>query len=246
MTFFGGTSQDHHHYVMVFDKANPSNRLLVDTWASTINGKPTPVTLNFSLHAVNIDLSGRYVMLYTTSADQTSTRKAPESYLWDTVNGTFFAMTAAVHPYGHDAFGYGVMVNQDCCTTTTWDGVQWQFRSMSTPSVTRDVLPIVLQPEEVYIEDHGSWNSARPDALVPYISAIFRYGTQNGAWRALDDEIVAVETDAPGQDPTIWRFAHHRTDVSYDGDATRTSFWYEPRANVSRDRSEERRVGKEC
>src|SRR5262249_58269198 len=73
------------------------------------------------------------------------------------------------------------------------------------------------------------------DALVPYVSAIFRYGTQNGAWRALDDEIVAVESDAPGQDPTIWRFAQHRTDVSYDGDPTRVSFWYEPRPNVSHD-----------
>jgi hypothetical protein len=75
--FFGGTAQDHHHYVMVFDPGNPSNRLLLDTWASTLNGQPTPVALSFSLHAVNMDLSGRYVMLYTTSADQTSARQAP-------------------------------------------------------------------------------------------------------------------------------------------------------------------------
>jgi hypothetical protein len=234
-TFFGGTSQDHHHYVLVFDPANPSNRLLLDTWASTLNGQPTPVTLNFSLHAVNLDLSGRYVILYPTSADQTSTRQAPQAYLWDTLAGTFFAMTPDVHPYGHDAFGYGVGVNQDCCVTSTYDGVQWQFRSLGAPAVTRDVLPTVLQPKEVYVEDHTNWNNARPDKLVPFISAIFRYGTQNGAWRALDDEIIAVETDALGADPTIWRFAHHRTDVSYDGDPTRTAFWYEPRPNVSRD-----------
>jgi hypothetical protein len=144
-------------------------------------------------------------------------------------------MTPDVHPYGHDAFGYGVGVNQDCCVTSTYDGVQWQFRSLGAPAVTRDVLATVLQPKEVYVEDHTNWNNARPDKLVPFISAIFRYGTQNGAWRALDDEIIAVETDALGADPTIWRFAHHRTDVSYDGDPTRTAFWYEPRPNVSRD-----------
>src|SRR5262249_12253790 len=73
------------------------------------------------------------------------------------------------------------------------------------------------------------------DRLTPYISGIFRYGTQNGAWRALDDEIVAVQSDAAGSNPTIWRFAHHRSDVSYDGDPTRVSFWYEPRPNVSHD-----------
>jgi hypothetical protein len=142
-------------------------------------------------------------------------------------------MTPNIYPYGHDAFGYGVAVNQDCCVASGYDGVQWQFRSFSRPAVTRDVLPTVLQPKEVYVEDHGTWNNARPDTLVPFVSAIFRYGTQNGAWRALDDEIVAVETDVPGQNPTIWRFAQHRSDVSYDGDATRTSFWYEPRPNVS-------------
>jgi hypothetical protein len=235
MAMFGGTSQDHHHDVIVFDRANPSNQLLLDTWASTLNGVPTASILNFSLHHVAIDRSGRYLMLYPTSADQTGTRKAPQSVAWDTQTGVFTEMPVATHPYGHDSFGYGVSVNQDCCVSTTYDGVQWQFRHLSTPTVSADVLPIVLSPQEVYVEDHSTWNNARPDALVPYISGIFRYGTQNGAWRALDDEIVAVETDVPGQNPTIWRFAQHRTDVSYDGDPTRVSFWYEPRPNISHD-----------
>jgi hypothetical protein len=235
MVMFGGTSQDHHHDVIVFDRANPSNRLLLDTWASTLNGVPTASILNFSLHHVAIDRSGRYVMLYPTSADQTGTRKAPQSVAWDTQTGVLTEMPVATHPYGHDSFGYGVAVNQDCCVSTSYDALQWQFRNLSTPTVSRDLLPIVLSPQEVYVEDHSTWNNARPDALVPYISGIFRYGTQNGAWRALDDEIVAIETDVPGQNPTIWRFAHHRTDVSYDGDPTRVSFWYEPRANVSHD-----------
>ena len=34
---------------------------------------------------------------------------------------------------------------------------------------------------------------------------------------------------------TVWRFAHHRSDMRNDQDATRMSFWYEPRPNVSHD-----------
>ena len=235
MTFFGGTSQDHHHYVLVFDPSNPSTRLLLDTWASTINGMPTSVVLNFSLHHAAIDRSGRYVMLYTSAADQSGTRKAPQSFVWDIETGSLFAMVPSVRPYGHDALGYGVSVNQDCCTATSWDAAQWQFRSLATPAFTRDMLPSVLSPKEVYLADHTSWNNASASALVPYISATYRYGDNTAPWRALDDEIIAVETDAPGGNPTIWRLAHHRSDIRNDLDAMGESFWYEPRPNVSDD-----------
>ena len=235
MTFFGGTSQDHHHYVLVFDRANPSNRLLLDTWASTINGQPASATLNFSLHHAAIDRSGRYVMLYTSAADQSGARQAPQSFVWDTQTGSLFAMVPSVRPYGHDALGYGVTVNQDCCTASSWDAVQWQLRSLATPAVTRDMLPAVLSPKEIYLADHTSWNNASASALVPYISATYRYGNNTTAWRALDDEIIAVETDRPGENPTIWRFAHHRSDIRNDLNATAESFWYEPRPNVSDD-----------
>lgn len=234
-TFFGGVSQDHHHDVLVFDRANPSNTLLLNTWTSTLNGQPTPITLDFSLHSVFIDLSGRYVMLYPSSADLAAPRNAAQDYLWDTQTGTITPMTTAMHPDGHDSFGYGVMVNQDCCTATTWDAAQWQFRSMSNPSVTRDLLPTILTPKEIYLADHSSWNNASPTALVPYISGTYRYGANTAPWRALDDEIIAVETDLPGQNPTIWRFAHHRSTVASDLDPTAESFWYEPRPNVSPD-----------
>jgi hypothetical protein len=33
----------------------------------------------------------------------------------------------------------------------------------------------------------------------------------------------------------VWRFAHHRSDVTYDGDASRVAFWYQPHPNVSQD-----------
>ncbi len=42
MTFFGGTSQDEHFYLLVFDKADPSRRHLLNTLASTSTGnRPT-------------------------------------------------------------------------------------------------------------------------------------------------------------------------------------------------------------
>jgi hypothetical protein len=236
MAFFGGTSQDKHHYVVVFDKANPQNRLVLDTTGNTLNGQPISYPLSISLHHAAMDRSGRYVMLYSTWTDQSSTRKAAQSYLWDTQTGGITELNTAALPYGHDAFGYGVSVNQDCCVTTTWDAAQWQFRNLSTPLVTRDVITNVLTPKEIYLADHGTWNNARPDRLVPFISGLFRSPASTTEWRAWGDEIVAVQTDAAaGADATVWRFAHHRTDVRNDSDPSAISFWYEPRPNVSPD-----------
>ena len=236
LAFFGGTAQDRHHYVVIFDRANPQNRQLVDTFASTVNGLPSPIPLNFSLHHAMLDRSGRFVMLYPTSADQAAPRSAAQEYLWDTQTGAITELGTAAHPYGHDAFGYGVYVNKDCCTATTWDAGQWQFRSLAAPFATRDLIQSVLTPKETYISDHTTWNSARPDRLMPVVSGLYRFGANTTPWRAWDDEIVAVQTDAAaGCDATVWRFAHHRSDVGYDGDPTRVAFWYQPHPNISQD-----------
>ena len=44
MAFFGGTRQDLHHRVVLFDRADPAKRLLLDTKASTLKNAapPTP------------------------------------------------------------------------------------------------------------------------------------------------------------------------------------------------------------
>lgn len=236
MAFFGGTQQDRHYYVIVFDKANPADRVILDTHASTVDGAPASIPLNFSLHHVAIDHSGRYLMLYPTSADQSGTRKAPQSVVWDTQTNVFTELGVSAHPYGHDAFGYGMSVNQDCCTSTTYDAAQWQFRSLSSPLATRDLITNVLTPKVVYMADHATWNNAQPDRLTPFISGLYRYGADLTTPRAWDDEIVAVQTDAPaGADAIVWRFAHHRSDVRNDLDPARSSFWYMPRPNVSPD-----------
>ncbi len=236
MAFFGGTAQDLHHLVVVFDKANPQNRLVLDTIANTLNGQPISFPLSISLHHAAIDRSGRYVMLYSTWTDQTSTRKAAQSYLWDTQTGGITELNVSALPYGHDAFGFGVSVNMDCCTSTTWDAAQWQFRSLASPLVTRDVIKTVLSPKEIYLADHPTWNNARPDALVPFVSGLFRAPSSTAVWRAWDDEIVAVQTDAAADaEGIVWRFAHHHTDVRNETDPTVISFWYTPRPNVSPD-----------
>ncbi len=223
MAMFGGTSQDRHHFVVLFDRANPSTRRLLDTRASSLDGRPTTVRLNFDLHAAVIDRSGRYVTLYPASADRAAPRSAAPNYLWDTATDTFTELSSAgALSNGHDAYGYGVRVNQDCCSSTTWDAAQWQLRALSAPLVTRDVITPILNPAEVHLADHPSWHNASPDRFVPFITGLYRYGNNTAAWRAWDDEIIAVQTDLPGgSGAEVWRLAHHRSDVRDDAEPGR-------------------------
>jgi hypothetical protein len=72
---------------------------------------------------------------------------------------------------------------------------------------------------------------------VPILSSLYRYfnGTYNTTpWRAWDDEIVAIQTNQVASGATVWRFAHHRSDVAYDGDPSQAVyFWYLPIAAIS-------------
>lgn len=236
MAFFGGTSQDRHYYLVVFNR-DGSNRRLLNTRASTLDGRRTNLTLNFNLHAAALDRSGRYVTLYPTGADRSAPRNAAPNYQWDTATDTFTELPSiAARSNGHDAYGYGVRVNQDCCSSTTWDAAQWQLRALSVPLVTRDVITPVLNPKEIYLADHPSWHNAPPDRFVPFITGLYRFGANTTDWRAWDDEIVAVQTDLSGNaGAEVWRLAHHRSNVADDGDPGRISFWYTPRPNVSPD-----------
>jgi hypothetical protein len=76
LAFFGGASQDRHHYVVVFNRDRPQKRLLLDTAASTLNGRTFGVRLDFRLHHAAIDRSGRYVALYPAAADLAAPRHA--------------------------------------------------------------------------------------------------------------------------------------------------------------------------
>ncbi len=212
--------------MLVFDRSTPSNRKLLDTSSS----------LHFALHHASIDRSGRYVLLYPTSADLAPPRNAAQVYVWDLqTNVTTPLPLVDARSGGHDAYGYGVAVNQDCCSSTTYDAAQWQIRSLATPLTTKDLIEPVLTPKEVYLADHPTWNNARVDAVVPFITGTYRYGADDVGWRAWDDEIIAVQTDAGENGAQVYRFAHHRSDVRDDQTPSQTSFWYLPRPNVSDD-----------
>ena len=212
LTFFGGGGQDAHYYALLQPLAGGASKLL-NTVASTINGVPTSTVLNFHIHAMQIDKSGRYIFIYPSGADLGSPRFASQVYLWDTVSDAIVALTPNMHPAGHDAAGFGVWINQDCCTSSSWDAAQWQFRSLATPLLTSDLISPILTPQEVYMADHTTWNNAQPDRLVPVISSTYRYGSNSAPWRAWDDEIIAIDTTGAG---TVWRFAHHRSNIGSD------------------------------
>jgi hypothetical protein len=234
LTFFGGASQDAHFLALWMPVGNLAGRKMVNTLNSTINGAATSAVLNFHLHAVQIDKSGRFVFLYPTGGDLGSPRFAAQVYLWDTLTDAITPLPASMHPGGHDAAGYGVWINQDCCTSSAWDAAQWQFRNLTTPAQTTDLISPVLATKEIYMDDHTTWNNARPSTLVPVISSTYRYGTNTTPWRAWDDEIIGIDTTG-GIGGIVYRFAHHRSNVGSDGDPAQPYFWYEPIANVSPD-----------
>jgi hypothetical protein len=238
---FGGSSQDHHYQLMWFPVDNLGARKVLDTTASTLNGAPTNILLNFHLHAAVLDKTGRYVYFFPTVVDVAAPRNASPLYIWDTNTDILTAVTSGgrdgfpdAHPGGHSTAGFSYLVNHDCCVIGPWDGAQWEMRSVTSPLGPWDLIRAVLTPQEISLSDHPTWNNAQPTVLVPFITATYRYGINLTAWRAWDDEIIAVETNAPaGTGATVWRFAHHRSNVASDADPAYLSFWYTPRPNVS-------------
>jgi len=231
---FGGAQQDLDFKVAVFQVGPPvTNAVVLDSLESTITRdgvtRSTNIGLGITLHHAWIDLSGRYVTLYPTSG---AFPGVLPYFIWDLTTDAITKVTR--FSGGHDALGYGRQINQDCCTATRYDGAQWQVRGLGAPETTSDVVDPV-SPQEVFIADHLSWNNAQPAAATPALSALYRYNPSGNAtpWRAWDDEIVAIQTNAPVSAATVWRFAQHRSDVSADGDPNQIYFWYLPRANIS-------------
>jgi hypothetical protein len=229
---FNAGNQDRHYKVAVFDVNNPAPSLVIlNTLASTVtrNGVPAPTSpLGFRLHHAWIDQSGQWVVLAPTGG-------MPAHFVvWNLASDTFTPVTT--RPFGHDALGYGWQVNQDCCASgAPFDGAQWQLRSVVTPQTSTDLVNPMLSPRQTYIADHTSWNNAQPDRRVPILSSLYRYykNTQNTTpWRAWDDEIVAIQTDATAGG-RVWRFAHHRSNITMDVPGDGTYFWYQPHANIS-------------
>ena len=229
---FNAGNQDRHYKVAVFNVSAPASSLVIlNTLASTVtrNGIPVPTTpLGFRLHHAWIDQTGQWVVLAPTGG-------SPAHFIvWNLATDTFAPVTT--RPFGHDALGYGWQVNQDCCASgAPFDGAQWQLRSLTTPQTSTDLINPQLSPRQTYIADHTSWNNAQPDRRVPVLSSLYRYykNTLNTTpWRPWDDEIVAIQTDATAG-ARVWRFAHHRSNITMDVPGDGTYFWYQPHANIS-------------
>jgi len=206
VSFFGGTGQDSHRYL------HHSKAGLYDFVQAT----------GSHIHAVTLERTGRYVIVCATGPDISAGRA--QMTVWDTETGGLTPLTKL--PGGHDSCGYGSWVNQDCCTSTRYDGLQWQYRALATPEQTRDVINPPLDPQEIYISDHSSWRNNTGKDHEPFFSFTYRRtpdGTEPAPWRAWDDEIIGVTPDGSG---TVYRFAHHQSDASQD-------FWAQPIGNVA-------------
>jgi hypothetical protein len=185
------------------------------------------------------DLSGRYIEIQPSVFENWPTGGPAFNsvgailYIWDTQTDTI----TPIHwdtVSGHWDLGYGQGINQNAITV--WDPLQWLIRDLSTPNTNVRELVTPVRPVTTFTADHTNWNHAKPGVATPMISATYRYYTQPGAatpntsaWRAWDDEILAIATDGSG---TVTRLAHHRSDVSPAG-AGAFEFWYTPRPNVS-------------
>lgn len=202
VTFFGGPAQDQHRYVH-------------HSQAGLLDVQP----FGFKIHALSIDRTGRFVLIYPTAPDLA--RGVASVQIWDTRSVT--GLVPVKHlTGGHTSLGYGALINQDCCSMSSWDAAQWQIRNLYTPTITRDLISPVLLPKEVFLSEHSNWRAARSDRRVPFVSSTFRYGANDTPWRAWDDEIISVATDGSG---TVSRFAHHQS--LPEGD-----FWSQPIVNV--------------
>jgi hypothetical protein len=228
---FGGPGQDSHFKVAVFQVASPTASVVIlNTRDSliTVNGvtTPTSATLGFMLHHAWIDHAGQQLVLYPVGAQ-------PSAFVvWNLSTHTFTYVTTLGS--GHDALGFGWQINQD--GPDPYDGAQWQLRSLASPNSTSSLISPQLSPLQPCIADHTSWNNAQAGVRVPVLSSLYRYTAEPcplpPAWRTWDDEIVTIQTNAPGH-ATVWRFAHHRSRVARDDTGSGSYFWYQPHAVIS-------------
>jgi hypothetical protein len=225
VVFFGGQGQDSHYLASVLRPGSVPPAVL-----------NTRETLGITLHSAAIDLLGRYVLLYSTNEDINAGR--PKQICWDTsvaLDDPAAFQPVTVCPWGHDALGFGWRVNQDTTGKQPYDGRQWVLRSLDDVSQADDLINPQPTPPETYVSDHTSWNCDQPNALQPVLSATFRDDNPSrppAPWGTWDDEIIAIATDGSG---TVFRFAHHRSNVRDEQDDTQFDFWSQPMPNVSPD-----------
>lgn len=213
VVLFGGSSQDthmlvHHSVLGLID----TRTLAFQTNAGLVSG--------VKLHGFGVDRLGRLI-LNPSNAELLARPGLKQAHLYNPITKELAPLTDAMKGGGHYQLGYGVMVNQDCCSTSNWDAAQWQFRSLNTLAATKDLISPILTPARdpnlISLSDHTSWRNARADQPMPVLSALFRRDLPQNPpvppqpWRAWDDEIISIATDGSGQ---VWRHCHHQALVT--------------------------------
>ncbi len=209
--------QDTWHYVLLFDQRT-GRQTLLDTRSGTMDDRPALPAPGFGVHVVNIDKSGRYVVISKGQGG-----KAPNLVVWDTETNRFAEV--APEGAGHYSTGYGMLVNNSG-TFPHW--AQWMLRSLDPDEVGRITPLVVPDPPRDFggRHEHSSWNNARADARAPVFVSVTRYADAANPPGPWDDEIIAIST-APER-PNVFRFAFHRSRPEGD-------FWDVPRGNISPD-----------
>lgn len=233
-----GDIQELHRYMTVFDADAPTRRLTLNTrtsqikvngmgWEQLLRPDGTPANINFGLHSIAIDRSGKWVHLHISGRDGGSARTA----FLNVETRRLHEWTSNAW-YGHSCLGYESHVT---CIADPNGGAmyQWLLTDLTKPGFPPPWRPLIVPPMQGdhYLVDHNSWNNARPDKLVPFISGTGRSGL-NTKWGPWYEEIVAVAVEGP---TTVWRACHHRmTTINAAGQLVYT-FRDSPRPQVSPD-----------
>jgi len=210
-----GATQDLHQYMTVFDADTPANRMTINTrtsqirvnggaWEPLLTPSGAPANINFGLHSISIDRSGKWVKLDLADAQAGAAHTA-----------LFNVETHRIHEWtsdawlGHYALGWEAHVS--CIADPNGGGTyQWLFTDLTQPGLPPPWRPLITPPPPANSQlttDHTSWNNARSDLLVPVISGTQRAigGTEWARWY---DEIVAVAT-APNPPAQVYRAGRH-------------------------------------
>lgn len=221
---YGGAAQDLHNLILIRPFLNPTAQIVLNTL--TLSG------LGFHCHSQCLDKTGRYLILFPSSADLAAKIATSETYIVDL--STLGVVRLPSDWGGHTVPGYGVLVNQDVASGP-WDAAQWSVRSLATPlAPTNLISPILTPPRDpnvVGFGEHSSWGAAQPGTLQPLITGTYLYGDRS-QWRAWDEEILAITTDGSS---IVNRFGHHRSLVMRDSNPAAAEFVYEPRPCASPD-----------
>jgi hypothetical protein len=237
--FYGGTGQDTHTRCVVFDRAALSTRLILDTQAGTVNGVAIPggPWNAFLIHSIGIDLSGQYVLIFSTQASGD-----PIAAVWDVVNGTVALLTSDLVPYGHIVVGWKEMVNNQSVGDSPYFAWQLVRRPLSDLTAHTKVFSTSIGAQ-VSADSHYSNESAQAsgEMLIAYVNYLYyedvpenlnldpAYRTNVKPHGPLDKEFgfINVATGA------VYRIGYTLANTYADDGTGASAFWYQPMAHPS-------------